>query len=102
LSPNRKLYISKQISRFYDRVSTSESGPRPITKGKVIPIERTLGGEGWLPNKVGTYNVVITWAPCASAKNPPSEARNQSADLKTYAVVHSSATIHIVDGEGSH
>lgn len=61
-------------------------GPRPYAKGKVVPLERTLGGEGWLPSHAGTYTVVVTWAPCAGAK----------ADLKPYAVVQAVATIDVL------
>jgi hypothetical protein len=56
-------------------------GPRPYAKGKVIPMERTLGGEGWLPNHVGTFIVVVTWAPFSWPNRrdtdmfPPAELR---------------------------
>lgn len=61
-------------------------GPKPYAKGKVVPLERTLGGEGFLPNHAGKYTVVVTWVPCAGAK----------ADLKPYAVVHAVATINVL------
>ena len=68
-------------------------GPRPVAKGKAIPLERTLGEEGWLPNHAGTYTIVVIWAPCADANAP---ATNPVPDLKTYAVVQATAVIHIV------
>jgi hypothetical protein len=74
-------------------------GQRPFAKGIVVPIERTLGGEGWLPNHPGTYTVVVTWVPRESAiakALPPRPARE---DLKPYAVVHAVATIHVVGGD---
>ena len=80
-------------------------GPRPYAKGKVVPLERTLGAEGWLPNHAGTYTVVVTWAPCAgpnATNNAP--AADVPADLKPYAVVHATATIHVsgnVAGSGA-
>ena len=77
-------------------------GPRLIAKGKLIPIERTLGRQGWLPNRSGTYTIVITWAPCAGPKNVVSSAPEQSTDLKPYAVVQATTTIHIVNGDDSH
>lgn len=73
-------------------------GPRPIAKGKIIPFERSLGAEGWLPNHPGTYNVVITWAPCFAPKKGAS-AKGRHGDLRTYAVVHAMATIHVVGGD---
>ncbi len=76
-------------------------GPRPVAQGKVIPLERTLGKEGWLPNQPGTYTVVITWTPCFDPKNEAPSA-GQSADLKPYAVVHATATLHVVAANGSH
>jgi hypothetical protein len=76
-------------------------GPRPVAQGKVIPLERTLGQEGWLPNQPGTYTVVITWVPCFDPKNKASSA-GQPADLKPYAVVHAAATLRIVADNGSH
>jgi hypothetical protein len=70
-------------------------GPRPVALGKVIPLERTLGKEGWLPNQPGTYTVVITWAPCFYPENDASSG-NEPANLKPYAVVHATATLRVV------
>jgi len=36
-------------------------GPRPFEKGKVVSLERTLRGEGWLPDHPGTYTIILTW-----------------------------------------
>ena len=76
-------------------------GPKPVAKGKVIPMERTLGREGWLPNQPGTYTVVITWEPCFESSDH-GESAGQAADLKPYAVVHAEATIRVVAQEGPH
>ncbi|MGA7929088.1 MAG: hypothetical protein WCA20_24195, partial [Candidatus Sulfotelmatobacter sp.] len=35
-------------------------GPKPFAKGKVVPLERKLRAEGWLPNHPGTYTIVLT------------------------------------------
>jgi len=75
-------------------------GPRPVAQSKVIPLERTLGKEGWLPNQPGTYTVVITWAPCFDPRNGASSA-SQPADLRPYAVVHAAATLRVVADNGS-
>jgi hypothetical protein len=74
-------------------------GPRPIAKGKLIPIERTLAGEGWLPKNPGTYTIVVTWCPSTPIK-PRSKAAGSWA-FKTYATVQATATIHIVVSETS-
>jgi hypothetical protein len=68
-------------------------GPRPVAKGKVIPMERTLGEEGWLPNHAGRYTIVVSWAPCADANAP---GTSPVPDLKPYAVVQATAVIHIL------
>jgi hypothetical protein len=69
-------------------------GPRPFPKGKVVPIERELRAEGWLPNHPGTYTIVLTWSPCSGwRKETPT---GWQADLKPYAVVHAKATINIL------
>lgn len=76
-------------------------GPRPVAQGKVIPLERTLGKEGWLPSQPGTYTVVITWAPCFNPRSEDSPA-SQPADLKPYAVVRATATFRVVAENSSH
>lgn len=76
-------------------------GPRPVAKDKVIPIERTLRKEGWLPNHPGTYYVVMTWVPCYDAKKRTSST-GQSTHLKPYAVVHATATIQVLPADSSH
>jgi len=95
---DEKGHLVSNNDRFPDRtICTGHGfGPRPFPKGKVIPIERTLGNEGWLPNHPGSYTVVVTWAPCTG---PASIATGIGAanELKTYAVAHAVATIHIVD-----
>ena len=81
-------------------------GPRPVAKDKIIPLERTLGKEGWLPNHPGTYTVMMTWAPCydPSKHAPSADAATtiQAEKLTPYAVVHAAATIHIVAAVSSH
>ncbi|MGA2135997.1 MAG: hypothetical protein ABSH50_27220 [Bryobacteraceae bacterium] len=76
-------------------------GPRPYAKGIVVTLERTLGGEGWLPNHGGTYTVVVTWAPWAAANAKALPPRPAEEDLKPYAVVRAEATIHVVNGNAS-
>lgn len=74
-------------------------GPKPFPKEKIVPMERTLRAEGWLPNRPGTFTVVLTWSPCFGwRKETPT---GWEADLKPYAVVYAKATIHIVSEAGS-
>ncbi len=68
-------------------------GPRLVAKGKVIPLERTLGEEGWLPSHAGMYIIVVTWTPCADANAPGTKP---APDLKPYAVAQAEAVIHVV------
>jgi hypothetical protein len=37
------------------------AGPFPFPPGKLVTIERTLVGQGWLPNRPGSYTVLVTW-----------------------------------------
>jgi hypothetical protein len=75
-------------------------GPRPFPKGKVIPIERTLGNQGRQPNHPGTFTIVIKWAPCFGTRSE-SPTGGRATDLKPCATVHATATIHLVCGGGS-
>ena len=70
-------------------------GPRPIAKGEVIPLEKSLRGEQWLPNHPGRYVVVVTWAPCAGCSTGGAES-GFSWKCSVYAVVRAKATINIV------
>jgi hypothetical protein len=75
-------------------------GPKPFPKGKVVPLERTLRAEGWLPNQPGKYTIVLSWSPCSgSRKETPT---GWVANMKPYAVVHAKATIDVVAGSVSH
>jgi hypothetical protein len=75
-------------------------GPRPYANGKVVPLERSLGAEGWLPNHAGRYTIAVTWSPCTGPKpNGDGFGAIPSADLKPYALVHAEAAIHIVDSK---
>jgi hypothetical protein len=74
-------------------------GPRPFQKGKVVPLERTLRAEGWLPNHPGKYTIVLTWSPCSGWRKETSTG--WLAHLMPYAVVQAKATIHIVSEAGS-
>ncbi len=70
-------------------------GPVAVAKGKVIPIERSLGAEGWLPSRPGTYTVVVNWGTCSGPK--PTADKAKPAELTPYAAARATATIHIVE-----
>ncbi len=74
-------------------------GPRPFAQGKIVPIERTLANEGWLPNHLGTYKIVVSWAACSGSKDQ-AQVPDLNRKLKLYAVARAEATIHIVAGSG--
>ena len=76
-------------------------GPTKLyAKGMVVPLERTLGEDGWLPNHPGAYTVVVTWAPCTGSIND-APIGHFSWAMKPYAVVHATANIRIVSSDSS-
>jgi len=68
----------------------------PYPKGKVVPFETTLGHEGWLPKKAGTYSVVVSLRLGLEPKVglTPSGAHSTS---DTYATIRAEVTVKIVD-----
>ncbi|SRR5579871_72019 len=69
-------------------------GPVAFPKGKVVPLERTLRGEGWLPNRTGTYTIKIRWQPSFS---PSGHASNGVPnDLQTYATATATAKMQVL------
>jgi len=76
-------------------------GPTKLyAKGKVVPLERTLGEEGWLPNHPGAYIVVITWCPDTGLVHDGTNGHFSWA-ANPYAVVHAKANIRIAANDGS-
>jgi hypothetical protein len=73
-------------------------GPKLFEKGKVVPLERHLKSQGWLPNHPGTYTIVVSWGTCTGTVGH--NDRGWNSDLKTYAIAQASAIIHIV-GNGA-
>src|SRR5438105_13023295 len=68
--------------------------------GNVVTIERTLAGQGWLPNRPAVYTVVVTWCPLDGTHFEPGPGLPRKDDIKTYAKVQAAATFRIV-GEPS-
>jgi hypothetical protein len=73
-------------------------GPKLYPKGQIVPLERSLKRKGWLPNRPGTYMIVVTWAPSTSAAND-SSVTSAPLTLVPYAVAEANATIDIVESE---
>ena len=73
-------------------------GPRPVEKRRMITVERTLRGSGWLPSQPGTYTLMVTWATCSEPRSKHDESPQElSAHMRPYAVARATATIHIVE-----
>ena len=93
-SAGRQLSVDQRFMQW--SICTGHGfGLKPYPKGTVIPVERTLGKEGWLPNRPGTYIVVLNWAPCTPSNKKHSGKKN-GTEMKPYATVEATATIHIV------
>jgi len=75
-------------------------GPVAYPAGNVVTIERTLAGQGWLPNRPAVYTVVVTWCPLDGTHFEPGPGLPRKDDIKTYATVQAAATFRIV-GEPS-
>jgi len=79
-------------------------GLEPYPKAKVIPLERSLDREGWLPNRAGTYTVIVTWKPWDGPNVQPVVVSGEMSPqpeivapiAKPYADVRATATIYIV------
>lgn len=71
-------------------------GPILYEKGKIVPIERSLRAEGSLPNRPGTYTILVTWAPYEASKSDSGQMKLVTAQ-KRYAVARAAAKIAIVD-----
>jgi hypothetical protein len=79
-------------------------GPVAYPAGKLVTIERTLAGQGWLPNRPGVYAVVVTWRTFDGTHVEPGSGRSRKADIEPYATVQAAATFRIVaePSPGSH
>lgn len=73
----------------------------PYPKGKAVPYEATLGQEGWLPNRPGTYTVVIRLIPWIESRIDSTVPSLVRPAPQNYANVYSAATLHIIDRRSS-
>lgn len=69
-------------------------GPRPFAVDRIVPIERDLRGQGWLPKNPGTYIVVLRWVVCTGTVDQTQTG--WTSHLNVYANVEARAVIHIV------
>jgi hypothetical protein len=90
LSPEEKFPASR-------RCMGHGRGLIEYEKGKVVPLEWSLGSKGELPNRPGTYTVVVIWNPVIS---PAPLKTVWPPDPKLTVRVQAVATIHI-EGGGS-
>lgn len=88
--------------RFPPRSLCMGHGRSPMLyeKSKFIPLERSLGAEGWLPNHPGTYIIVVTWAPLITASDEPPNDYGRS-NSTCGAIAQALATIRVTGNETS-
>lgn len=71
-------------------------GPMLYGKGVVVPMERSLGNLGQLPNSPGTYTIVLTWSPATSHSTKEVNQLTPSSEFHPYAVARATASIRIL------
>jgi hypothetical protein len=78
--------------RFFDISICSGHGLGlvPYARGEILPLETSLRTEGWLPNRVGTYTVAVSWS--VWDHQPPGIALTDAP----YAIANVTRTIRIV------
>lgn len=70
-------------------------GPVLYPPGKLVPLERSLKHEGWLPKRPGTYTLIVSWPTSTSSSSNEESGLRSSADLKPYATAQAAATFRI-------
>jgi len=99
-SEGRQLGVNERFPQW--SICTGHGvGPRTFAKGQIVPLERTLGTEGWLPNRPGIYTIVVTWATCSGSENASSNRAGVAA-FRPYAIARAVSTINIVSGDARH
>jgi hypothetical protein len=79
-------------------------GPFHYPPGKLVTIERSMAGQGWLPNRPGVYAVVVTLHTFDGTHVEPDSGLPRNDEFKPYATVQAAATFRIVaePSPGSH
>ncbi len=72
------------------------AGPVPFPPGKLVPIERTLDSQGWLPNRPGLYTVVVTWHTLDRTQPQAGLGLPLRDQFKPYATVQATATFRVL------
>jgi hypothetical protein len=70
--------------------------PFPFALGELVPIERSLALQGWLPNRPGTYEVVVSWCPLDGTHAEPGSGLRRNDEFKPYATVQARTIFRIV------
>lgn len=73
-------------------------GPVLFPPGKLVPIERSLAIQGWLPNQPGVYTVVVTWHALQRTHPERGLQPPQKYAFKSYATVRATASFRVVGG----
>lgn len=86
-----------ETERFenYDIWTGHGRRPVPYVPGKIVTIERTLAIQGWLPNRPGTYTVVVTWNTLDGTKLQRESRVSRTEPPKTYATVQATASFRV-------
>lgn len=71
------------------------SGPVLYERGKLVPIERTLKSQGWLPNRPGAYSVVVRWCTFDGTNVEPGQGISLKDERKPYERVEAVATFRV-------
>ncbi|MGC1414074.1 MAG: hypothetical protein WA817_02245 [Candidatus Acidiferrum sp.] len=67
--------------------------------GKLVPMERSLAAQGWLPAHPGTYLVVVTWCPIDGTNYKPGPEISLGSDGRTYATVQAAVAFRVLGEE---
>lgn len=88
-----------QNERFSQGLWTGH-GRAPVlySPGKLVPIERSLKSQGWLPNHPGTYLIIVTWTTYTGPSSGEEPGLRLRSDIKPYATVQAADVLQIVDG----
>jgi hypothetical protein len=71
-------------------------GPMLYGKGVVVPMERSLGSLGQLPNSPGAYTIVLSWSAATSHSAKEINQFAPASEFHPYAVARATASIRIL------
>jgi hypothetical protein len=76
-------------------------GPMLFPRGKLVTIERTLVGQGWLPNRPGLYTVVVTWCTLDGTHFVAGSELPLAGNFRPYRTVQAKAPFRILSESSS-